>query len=130
MTFAKIFSLDPLLFACIGFVAVLAGAANTPIAATIMAVELFGSSVTAYAAVACIIAFVISGHRSVYPSQILARPKSPVFSCKGNEPVEKVSREVITKETLIPYLVEQLKLYWNRRTFHLRDQEEDNDKHQ
>jgi len=130
VTFAKIFSLDPLLFACIGFVAVLAGAANTPIAATIMAVELFGSNATAYAAVACIIAFVISGHRSVYPSQILARPKSRAFSCKGDEPVEKVSHEVITKETLIPYLVEQLKLYWNRRTFYLRDQEKDNDKHQ
>jgi len=127
VTFAKIFGLDPMLFACIGFVAVLAGAANTPIAATIMAVELFGSSVTAYAAASCIVAFVISGHRSVYPSQILARPKSPVFRCNGNEPVEKVSHEVITRETLIPYLREQLKLYWNRKTFHLRDQRKDDE---
>lgn len=72
----QIMGLDPALFAAIGLVSVLAGAANTPLAASIMAVELFGAQVAPYAAVACIISFLITGHRSVYPSQILSLTKS------------------------------------------------------
>jgi H+/Cl- antiporter ClcA len=78
-TFASIFSLDPVLFSCIGFVAVLAGAANTPIAATILAAELFGSRVASLAAIASVIAFVVSGYRSIYPDQIVKCPKSPLL---------------------------------------------------
>lgn len=74
--FAKMFGLDTSTFAAIGMVGVLAGAANTPIAASIMAVELFGAKVAPYATVACIISFLITGHRSVYPSQILGIMKS------------------------------------------------------
>lgn len=75
--FAHIFGLDPAIFSAIGMASLLAGAANTPIAASILAIELFGASVAPYAAVACIISFLMTGHRSVYPSQILAVPKSP-----------------------------------------------------
>ena len=41
-TFAHIFHLNPAVFAAIGLVALLAGAANTPIAASVMAIEMFG----------------------------------------------------------------------------------------
>jgi H+/Cl- antiporter ClcA len=71
--------LDPQLFAAIGMVALLAGAANTPISASIMAAEMFGPQVAAYAALACIISFLTTGHRSVYPSQVLAVVKSPTI---------------------------------------------------
>ncbi|MDO9585035.1 MAG: hypothetical protein Q7I93_00960, partial [Syntrophales bacterium] len=60
----------------IGFVSLLAGAANTPIAASIMAVEIFGPSVAPYASIACVISFLMTGHRSVYPSQIISMKKS------------------------------------------------------
>ena len=40
--FAQIFGLHAPTFAALGLVAVLAGAANTPIAAAIMALEMFG----------------------------------------------------------------------------------------
>lgn len=73
---SKVLGVDPAMLAAIGFVALLAGAANTPIAASIMAVELFGADVAPYAAVACVISFVISGHRSAYPSQVIAVRKS------------------------------------------------------
>jgi len=63
-------------FAAIGLVSVIAGAANTPIAAAIMALELFGIHVANYAAISAIIAYLITGHRSIYPSQILAFKKS------------------------------------------------------
>lgn len=75
--FANIFGLDPAIFSAIGMASLLAGAANTPIAASILAIELFGASVAPYAAVSCIISFLMTGHRSVYPSQILAVSKSP-----------------------------------------------------
>lgn len=73
---AKFMGVEPATFAAIGFVSLLAGAANTPIAASILAVELFGAQVAPYAAVASVISFIMTGHRSVYPSQILAMKKS------------------------------------------------------
>lgn len=74
--FATAFGLDKATFAAIGLVGLLAGATNTPIAASIMAMELFGPQIAPYAAVACVVSFLIAGHRSVYPSQILAIRKS------------------------------------------------------
>ena len=64
------------LFAALGFVSVLSGAANAPISATIMAVELFGLEIAHYAALSAIISFLITGHRSVYNSQKLGMNKS------------------------------------------------------
>lgn len=74
--FASIMHLDTSTFAAIGLVAVLAGVANTPIAASIMAIELFGSKVGVYAAVACVISFLMSGYRSLFPSQVMSISKS------------------------------------------------------
>jgi H+/Cl- antiporter ClcA len=62
--------------AAIGMVALLAGAANAPLAGAIMSIELFGPAVAPFAAIACIVSFVIVGHRSVYPSQILGVAKT------------------------------------------------------
>ncbi|MGV8141897.1 MAG: chloride channel protein [Candidatus Woesearchaeota archaeon] len=74
--FASLMHLDISTFAAIGLVAVLAAVANTPIAASIMAIELFGPEVGVYAAVACVISFLMSGYRSLFPSQILSISKS------------------------------------------------------
>ena len=74
--FGHALGLDPAVFAAIGMVSLLAGAANTPISASIMAVEIFGPAVAPYAAVACVISFLMTGHRSVYPSQVLSMSKS------------------------------------------------------
>jgi H+/Cl- antiporter ClcA len=57
------------LIAAIGFVAVFAGASNAPLACTILGIELFGSGAAVPFAVACVVAYVFSGHRSIYPSQ-------------------------------------------------------------
>jgi len=57
------------LFAALGFVAVFAGATNTPLACLIMGVELFGPANVLYLAVACYIAFYVSGHTGIYSSQ-------------------------------------------------------------
>ncbi|HVP36004.1 MAG TPA: chloride channel protein [Terriglobales bacterium] len=88
--FAETLGLDMATFAAIGLVSLLAGAANTPIAASIMAVELFGPKVAPYAAVACVISFLMTGHRSVYPSQVLAIRKSPSLEAEIGKEVEEI----------------------------------------
>lgn len=67
-------------FAALGFISVLAGTTNAPIAATIMAMELFGLEVAHYAAISVVISFLMTGHRSVFASQILAMKKSDVLN--------------------------------------------------
>ena len=60
----------------VGFVSVFAGAANTPLACTVMAVELFGSGIVVPAAVACVAAYVFSSHRGIYTTQRVALTKT------------------------------------------------------
>ena len=64
------------LLAGIGFVAVFAGATNTPLACTIMGVELFGAGPIVLLAVACIASYVVAGERGIYGSQRLDTPKA------------------------------------------------------
>lgn len=59
----------------LGFVAVFAGAANTPIASTIMAMELFGSEIGIYAGIACVVAYLFSGHTGIYRAQRVGQAK-------------------------------------------------------
>ena len=63
------------LLAGMGFVAVFAGATNTPIACTIMGVELFGIESGVFIALACSTAYLFSGHTGIYSSQIIGSPK-------------------------------------------------------
>lgn len=57
------------LLAGMGFVAVFAGATNTPIACTVMAAELFGYECVPFVLVACITAYLVSGKQGIYASQ-------------------------------------------------------------
>lgn len=68
-TLSGILGLPPTLAAALGFVAVFAGASNTPIACTLMSVELFGGGPLLYMGVACVIAYLSSGSRSIYAAQ-------------------------------------------------------------
>ena len=63
------------LLAGLGFVAVFAGAANTPIASTLMAMELFGAEVGVYAALACVVSYLFSGHTGIYRAQRIGAGK-------------------------------------------------------
>lgn len=63
------------LFAALGFVAVFAGAINTPLAGALMGIELFGSEGAIYFAIACFIAYASSGHSGIYLSQRIGTPK-------------------------------------------------------
>lgn len=71
------------LLAGMGFVAVFAGAAKTPVACCIMAMELFGISCGIYVAIACIVSFFISGHHSIYNAPENKYPKHFLFGKSG-----------------------------------------------
>lgn len=63
-------------FAALGFVAVFAGAANTPLACILMGIELFGTGMGVPLGAACILAYILSGHRGIYGSQRVGVSKS------------------------------------------------------
>ncbi|MBL7764081.1 MAG: voltage-gated chloride channel family protein [Chitinophagaceae bacterium] len=67
------------LLAGMGFVAVFAGATNTPMACIMMAMELFGSECGAYVAIACVVAYLLSGHNSIYGKQKIGEAKHSRF---------------------------------------------------
>ncbi|HEX7380988.1 MAG TPA: chloride channel protein [Nevskiaceae bacterium] len=68
--------MSPALGAAVGFCAMVAAASNAPIAAIFMGIELFGGGSTPYIAGASIAAYLLVGHRSVYPEQQLAYTKT------------------------------------------------------
>jgi H+/Cl- antiporter ClcA len=99
--FSSFMGVDTATFAAIGMVALLAGAANTPIAASIMSIELFGPKIAPYAAVACVISFLMTGHRSIYSSQLLGMSKSKSLETD-------IGREISKANTSSPMAVDYL----------------------
>ncbi len=96
--FATALGLNVATFSAIGLTSVLAGAANTPIAASIMSVELFGPAVAPYATVACVISFLMTGHRSVYPSQVLSVKKSQSIQVELGQEMENIKASYELRE--------------------------------
>lgn len=72
-TAAHVLDAPPELLAAVGFVAVFAGATNTPLACTVMGIELFGTGALVYVALGCAISYVFSAHRGIYESQRVDR---------------------------------------------------------
>lgn len=63
------------LLAALGFVAVFAGAANTPLACALMAAEIFGWKIFFYALMACYVSYYFSGHSGIYRMQFIYNKK-------------------------------------------------------
>ncbi|HEX4071994.1 MAG TPA: voltage-gated chloride channel family protein [Planctomycetaceae bacterium] len=89
------------LFAGLGFVAVFAGATNTPLACTIMGLELFlpnspglmNSGFGIYLPVACFVAYLVSGHSGIYSAQRIGMPKIDSPDVLPETPL-RVAREI------------------------------------
>ena len=75
-----LFQVSTTLLAALGFAAVFAGAANTPITCTLMAMELFGPQIGGYALLACFGSYYFSGHNGIYKSQRVSERKHHRFS--------------------------------------------------
>jgi len=84
----------------LGFVSMLAGATNTPVACTILAMELFGAQFAPFAGIACCTAYIVAGHRSLYTGQLIVRPKTELFVSRENE---KEENKIVERFDRIPY---------------------------
>ncbi len=65
---SALFPIPTELLSGIGFVAIFAGASKTPIACTVMGMELFGIQYGVFLALGCITAYYISGKKGIYTS--------------------------------------------------------------
>lgn len=85
------------LCAALGFVAIFAGATHTPIASTILGIELFGLEHGGYLAVACLTAFFCSGHSGIYLSQRLGKAKLPGANIPPGTTLRQIRGERLEK---------------------------------
>ncbi len=81
------------LMAALGFVAVFAGAANTPVACVLMGTELFGGGGILYFAVACFTAYYFSGNTGIYTAQRLSRDKTGLAGYPGGRSLKDLRQE-------------------------------------
>ena len=78
---------DPSLFAALGLTGLLAGAINTPITAMLLGIEMFGITSGPYLILSCTIAYLLSGHRSAIPTQLLQFTKAPALQGSINQEI-------------------------------------------
>lgn len=93
------------LFAALGFIAVFAGATNTPLACTFMGIELFGGEHALLFAVACFTAYFFSGNSGIYSSQRIAVPKISDNDFPGDESISDATKRR-------SYMYQKLKKYY------------------
>jgi len=92
---ARLFGAPTTFLGAVGLVAMLAAAANTPIAAAVMAMELLPGPEGVYASLAAATAFLMVGHRSVYASQKIGLSKSAGLDVALGGTIGEVSRESV-----------------------------------
>ncbi|UYZ60694.1 chloride channel protein [Hymenobacter latericus] len=89
---ALVLPLPVALLAAMGFVAVFAGAANTPLACTLMGIELFGVAAAPYLALACVMAYLASGHRGIYGAQVVGQAKHLRYGRDTGQPLSQLPK--------------------------------------
>lgn len=72
---APVLDLPVPFIAAVGFIALFAAASNTPIASTLMGIELFGSGFAGPLVITCFLAYVLVGHRGIYGGHRVHTPK-------------------------------------------------------
>lgn len=99
---AHVLPLPMTLLAGMGFVAVFAGAANTPIASSLMAMELFGAEAGSYCAIACVVAYLFSGESGIYASQRQGMRKHGVGSDGDINLAERAKGQMLSEGAEAP----------------------------
>ncbi|SDQ07230.1 voltage-gated chloride channel family protein [Virgibacillus salinus] len=79
--------------AALGLIAVFSGGANTPIAAFLLAMEMFDGKGLEYFFVACLVSYLFSGHHGLWPSQKIYEPKSRLYNTLRAETIENVEKK-------------------------------------
>lgn len=70
---ARLLGIPIELGAGVGLAAVFAASSSAPLALSIMAMELLGASVFPHVVIVSVVAYLLTGHRSIYPAQRLAK---------------------------------------------------------
>lgn len=78
------------LLAGMGFAAVFGAAANTPLACIVMAIELFGNDSAVYVGIACVVAYLFSGHTGIYGKQMIGEAKNNRFRYQVNRRIDEL----------------------------------------
>lgn len=74
-TVAGLIGMSPALGAALGLIGMFSGITNAPIAAIIMSVELFGAEYLPLFGISAAVAFMLSGHFSLYHAQLFTEPQ-------------------------------------------------------
>ncbi|TYS69467.1 voltage-gated chloride channel protein [Sutcliffiella horikoshii] len=83
----------PLSFvAALGLIAAFSAGTNTPLAAFLLAMEMFNGKGLEYFFVACLISYLFSGHHGLWPSQKIYEPKSRLFQLPSGETIKKAEK--------------------------------------
>jgi len=78
--------------AALGLIATFSGGANTPIAAFLLAMEMFHGKGVEFFFVACLVSYIFSGHHGLWPSQMIYEPKSRLYSVANEETIENIEK--------------------------------------
>ena len=74
-TVAGLIGMSPALGAALGLIGMFSGVTNAPIAAIIKSVELFGAEYLPLFGIVAAVAFMLSGHFSLYHAQMFTEPQ-------------------------------------------------------
>ena len=96
---ARLVGLPIDLGAGVGIAAVFGAAANTPLALSIMAVELLGVGSLPHVVIVCVVAYLLSGHRSIYPAQRILRRKYGGHGLEAAVPLRDFRESMIPPST-------------------------------
>ncbi|KPB04519.1 chloride channel protein [Bacillus sp. CHD6a] len=84
----------PLSFvAALGLIAAFSAGTNTPLAAFLLAMEMFNGKGLEYFFVACFISYLFSGHHGLWPSQKIYEPKSRLYQLPPGETIKKAEKK-------------------------------------
>ncbi|MDQ0351501.1 H+/Cl- antiporter ClcA [Alkalibacillus filiformis] len=91
-TLHMFFDLPLSFLAAIGMIAAFCGGANTPIAAFLLAMELFNGEGVEYFFIVCLVSYIFSGHNGLWPSQKIYKPKSTLYNITNGETIENAQK--------------------------------------
>ncbi|WP_079710237.1 chloride channel protein [Paraliobacillus ryukyuensis] len=79
-------------FVALGLIAVFSGGTNTPIAAFLLALEMFNGKGLEFFFIACVISYLLSGTHGLWPAQKIYEPKSKLYQTKLGETIKQAEK--------------------------------------
>ncbi|MCH3965940.1 MAG: chloride channel protein [Clostridium sp.] len=94
---AQITGSNAAFYSALGMTSFLAACSNIPISSIIIAMELFGNQVGIYSAIAIGISYIIVGHKSIYPTQLVIYSKTPSVSVDKDIEISDIKEHIVRR---------------------------------